>query len=94
MSRHADWLRRADAEILHHLEREQPTYVPLVASRLGLDLDYAEQRCSKLAAEDLIEPVSHEVIYRITDRGQRQLSAYADAEGVPRPRHATAEPTP
>lgn len=93
MSRHADWLRRADAAILQYFAREQPSYVPLAASRLGLDLDYAERRCEKLAAADLIEPVSHEVVYRITERGERHLSAYTEAEGEPRPGHATPEPT-
>ena len=92
MSRHADWLRRADAAILLYLFREQPTYVPIVAQRLGIHLDYAEDRVERLVDAGFVEPVSAEVVYRITDRGERHLAAYRDAEGDPQPGHAPVEP--
>jgi predicted transcriptional regulator len=93
MSRHADWLRRADAAILQYFD-EKPDYVPLAASRLGLELDYAQRRCEKLAAEGVVEPVSHEVVYRTTELGEQVLATYTETEGEPQPGHATVEPAP
>jgi len=94
MSRHADWLRRADAAILQYFAHEKPDYVPLAASRLGLELEYAQRRCEKLADEGLIEPVSHEVVYRTTELGEQVLATYTESEGEPQPGHASVEPAP
>ncbi|QLH77507.1 hypothetical protein HZS55_09455 [Halosimplex rubrum] len=85
MSQHPDRFRRADAAILHHLAEERPTYVALVANRLGMPTDYAQRRIDRLVEDDLVEPVSEEVVYRITRRGEQRLAAYTDREGTPEP---------
>lgn len=85
MPQHPDWFRSADAAILSHLSEERPTYAPLVANRLGLPTDYARERIERLAEADFVEPVSAEVVYRITDRGERHLAAYTEREGAPEP---------
>jgi predicted transcriptional regulator len=85
MSQHPDWFRGADAAILSHLSEERPTYVPIIANRLGMPTEYTERRVDKLAEGGLVEPVSAEVVYRITDRGERFLDAYTEREGAPEP---------
>lgn len=88
MARDADWLRPVDAAILEYLAEEGADYVPLVASSLGLYLDYAERRCDRLEAEDCIEPVSREVVYRVTERGERLLGAFRESSGETHPARA------
>ncbi|WP_049931056.1 phenylalanine--tRNA ligase subunit alpha [Halosimplex carlsbadense] len=83
MSQHPDWFRRADAAILQHLVEERPTYLALVANRLGMPADYAQRRMDRLVADGLVEPVTEEVVYRITERGERRLAAYTEREGSP-----------
>ncbi|WP_436931076.1 hypothetical protein [Halosimplex halobium] len=85
MSQHPDWFRSADAAILDHLSEERPTYVPLLANRLGMPTDYARQRVDRLVERDLVEPVTAETVYRITERGERRLAAYTEREGAPEP---------
>ena len=85
MPQHPDWFRGADAAILSYLSEERPTYVPLIANRLGMPTEYAQRRVDRLVESELVEPVSAEVVYRITERGERQLSAYTEREGVPEP---------
>ncbi|PSQ30978.1 hypothetical protein BRD06_01550 [Halobacteriales archaeon QS_9_67_15] len=83
MSQHPDWFRGADAAILSHLSDERPTYVPIIANRLGMPTEYTERRVERLVEDDLIEPVSAEVVYRITERGERFLQDYTEREGAP-----------
>jgi len=83
MSQHPDWFRRADAAILQHLAEERPTYLALVANRLGMPTDYAQRRMDRLVDDGLVEPVTEEVVYRITERGRRRLAAYTEREGGP-----------
>ncbi|WP_459192557.1 hypothetical protein [Halosimplex sp. J119] len=85
MPQHPDWFRDADAAILSYLAEERPTYVALVANRLGMPTDYVERRTEQLVENGLAEPVSPEVVYRITERGERQLDAYTEHEGTPEP---------
>lgn len=66
-------LRDVDEAILEHLRREQPDYIPFVANRLGMHLDYVDGRCQLLAERGLIERVTGEPVYRLTDRGERYL---------------------
>jgi predicted transcriptional regulator len=91
MSGHDNPMRSADAAILDLLARERPTYVPLLANRLGMNLDYAERRCETLADRGLIEPVSREVVYRITEAGRDRLDAYDETEQSPKPRYAVGD---
>ncbi|PSP67774.1 hypothetical protein BRC79_06320 [Halobacteriales archaeon QH_8_67_27] len=83
MSQHPDWFRGADAAILSHLSDERPTYVPIIANRLGMPTEYTERRVERLVEDDLIEPISAEVVYRITERGERFLQDYTEREGAP-----------
>lgn len=96
MTHHEDWLRPADAAILSYLSEERADYVPLIAGHRGLNLDYAERRVETLAADGLVEPVSREVVYRITDRGERALEIYRTTEADYRTTRAdtgSVEPT-
>lgn len=66
-----DQLHPADERILEYFAEEPPDYVPLAANRLGMHLGYVERRVETLVENGLLEPVSQERIYTITDRGQR-----------------------
>lgn len=63
----------ADERILAYYRDNPPEYVPLVANRLGIHLRYAEQRVEVLVEQGLLEPVSHEVVYSITEAGEQAL---------------------
>jgi DNA-binding Lrp family transcriptional regulator len=66
-------LRPVDRRILQQLDEHGPEYVPLVATRLGLPLGYAERRFERLAEAGLLEPVTNEVVYHPTDEGRQYL---------------------
>lgn len=68
-----------DVSILEHLHEAEPDYAPLVASRLGVLPDFLDGRCEQLVQTGLVEPVSGEVVYRVTRRGERVLEAHRDA---------------
>lgn len=68
-----DSLRTADEQLLGYLAENPPDYVPLIANRLGMHLGYAERRVEALVEAGLVEAVSNESIYTITERGQRAL---------------------
>lgn len=70
----AEWLRPVDEQILEYLREHPPEYVPLVANRLGVHLGYAERRFAVLVDHGLVQPVTNEVIYGLTERGERVLS--------------------
>ncbi|MHB9285793.1 hypothetical protein ACKVMT_01980 [Halobacteriales archaeon Cl-PHB] len=76
------WIRPVDEQLLATLQQSQPDYVPLVASRLGLTVGYAEQRFERLVEADLVEPVTPEVVYRVTEQGERFLEDGAEAAGI------------
>lgn len=76
-------LRDADEAILEHLRREQPDYIPFVANRLGMHLDYVDGRCELLVEYGLIEPATDEPVYRLTDRGERYLSDGLSPDDLP-----------
>lgn len=73
MPDHEDSRHPADVTILAYLSDEKPDYVPLIASHRGLHPGYAQRRIDRLAAEGLVEAVSREVVYRITERGESVL---------------------
>ena len=77
-----DWFRTVDERILWYFESNPPDYVPLMANRLNVHLEYAERRVELLAEHGLLEPVTNERIYTTTDDGRRLLEA-ADATAVP-----------
>lgn len=74
-----DWIRTADERMLRYLDENPPDYVPLMASRLNVHLEYAERRVALLVEHGLVRPVTNERIYTITDRGRRALAASEEA---------------
>ena len=72
-------LHAADRAILDELLRAQPDYIPLVANRLGMHLSYVETRCDRLVEFGLIETVTNEVVYAITERGEAYLAGELNA---------------
>ncbi|MEF8840794.1 MAG: hypothetical protein V5A62_04105 [Haloarculaceae archaeon] len=74
-----DWLRTADERILRYFEANPPDYVPLMANRLNVHLEYAEGRVALLVERGLLRPVTNERIYTVTDRGRRVLEAGEEA---------------
>lgn len=66
-------LRPADRRILEHLQDNPPTYMALVANRLGMPTGYVSRRQALLVERGLIEPVTNEAIYRVTEAGERYL---------------------
>lgn len=73
-----DSLRPADRRILEHLRDNPPEYIPLIANRLGMHLGYVEERCGLLIDEQLMEPVTNEKIYRLSERGEQYLAGEVD----------------
>jgi hypothetical protein len=71
------WSRPADPTILEFLAERDPEYPAIIANRIGMHAPYVETRCEELADRGLVEPVSGEVVYRLTDRGERALDAGA-----------------
>lgn len=70
-------LRPADRLILEHLRDNPPTYMALVANRLGMPTGYVTRRKALLVERGLIEPVTNEAIYRVTEAGEGYLDRTA-----------------
>ncbi len=73
MASRREWAHPADERILRHLRDNPPDYVPLIANRLGMHLGYVERRVETLVEHGLIEPISGEIIYGVTELGERYL---------------------
>jgi hypothetical protein len=71
------WSRPADVAILTFLAGHSAEYPAIVANRIGMHAPHVEARFEVLAERDLVEPVTGEVVYRITERGQRALDGGA-----------------
>ena len=65
-----DTLSTADRRILQHLSTSGADYPALIASNTGLHIPLVERRCETLEAAGLVEPVSGEVLYRVTEYGR------------------------
>jgi DNA-binding MarR family transcriptional regulator len=74
MAASSEWMHPADDRILRYLEEHPPDYVPLIANRLGMHLGYVERRVDALVDHGLVEPISGESIYAVTDRGERYVA--------------------
>lgn len=72
----------ADREILRYLRDERADYLPILANRLGMHLGYVERRCALLVDCGLVEPISDEVVYRVTDLGVRYLEGDVGEEAI------------
>lgn len=77
MTTTADWTHPADETILRYFAEHPPEYVPLVANRLGMHLGYVEGRVERLVREGFLVAITGEVVYAITDEGERYLRAAA-----------------
>lgn len=74
-----EWAHPADERILGYLQENPPDYVPLIANRLGMHLGYVERRVDTLVEKGLLEPVTGEEIYAVTERGEQYLGEEAVA---------------
>jgi predicted transcriptional regulator len=72
--RREPWMHPADEAILRFLAVERAEYPALIANRIGCHAGHVEDRCAELARRGLLEPVSGEVVYRITDAGREKLA--------------------
>lgn len=63
-------LSAADHRIVRYLADTNVEYPALIASHTGLHVPLVERRCRLLVGAGLLEPVSGEVLYRLTDRGR------------------------
>lgn len=68
-------LRTADRAILEFLDDNGAEYAAIIANRTGVHTSYAESRIEVLAGRGLIEPVTGEVVYRLTAAGEDALGA-------------------
>lgn len=66
-------LRTADRAILEFLAENGAEYAAIVANRTGVHTSYAESRIDVLADRGLVEPVTGEVVYRLTADGADAL---------------------
>ena len=64
-------LSTADRRILRHLTASGADYPALIASNTGLHIPLVERRCEMLEAAGLIQPVTGEVVYRLTEYGRQ-----------------------
>lgn len=72
------WVRPADRLILEFLDDRRADYPALIAGRIGVHTPYVERRCAVLEERGLLEAVSEEVVYRITDRGVAYLDSHPE----------------
>jgi len=66
-------LTRTDERVLAYLDDAGTDYPAFVASNTGLYADHVESRLDALEAGGLVERVTGEAVYRITDRGRDAL---------------------
>ncbi|WP_280587334.1 DUF2250 domain-containing protein [Halorubrum sp. Boch-26] len=66
-------LTRSDERVLAYLDDVGTDYPAFVASNTGLYLDHVESRLDALDAAGLVERVTGEAVYRITDAGRDAL---------------------
>lgn len=74
MAASPEWTHPADERIVRYLCDHPPDYVPLIANRLGMHLGYVERRVETLVEHGLVEPISGESIYAVTDQGEQYLA--------------------
>lgn len=77
----ASWIRPADRQILDFLQGRRADYPAIIASRVGIHTPYVERRCLVLADNGYLEPVSEEVVYRITEQGEEFIDAQPERPG-------------
>jgi len=78
MSHTESRLRPTDAAILEHLSDHGLDYPEVIAVEGPVGPDRTARHADTLASRGLVEQVSPEVVYRVTDRGERRLATYRD----------------
>lgn len=66
-------LSTADWRILQYLSSAGADYPALIASNTGLHIPLVERRCDALEAAGLVELVSDEILYRLTEYGRSMV---------------------
>ncbi|PAU82816.1 hypothetical protein CK500_11825 [Halorubrum salipaludis] len=66
-------LTRTDERVLAYLDDVGTDYPAFVASNTGLYVDHVESRLEALAAAGLVERVTDEEVFRVTDAGRDAL---------------------
>jgi hypothetical protein len=66
-------LTRSDERLLSYLADVGADYQAFIAGNTGLYDDHVESRLTALADADLVERVSGEAVYRVTDAGRAAL---------------------
>jgi len=66
-------LTRTDERVLAYLDDAGTDYPAFVASNTGLYLDHVESRLDALDAAGLVERVTDEEVFRLTDAGRDAL---------------------
>lgn len=78
MSHQENRTRPTDAVILEHLSDRGIDYPEVIAAGRAFGADVATRRAEDLASRGLVERVSHEVVYRITERGEARLDVVTE----------------
>lgn len=68
-------LTRSDERVLSYLDDVGTDYPAFVAGNTGLYADHVDERLEKLESAGLVERVTGESVYRITDAGRDALRA-------------------
>lgn len=71
-------LRVVDAAILEFLADGRVEYAAIIANRVGAHTPYVERRCRALADRGLVEPVTGEVVFRVTAEGREVAGEHSD----------------
>jgi DNA-binding MarR family transcriptional regulator len=66
-------LTRSDERLLSYLDDAGADYQAFIAGNTGLYADHVESRLTALEGAGLVERVSGEAVYRITDAGREAL---------------------
>ncbi|WP_225333936.1 hypothetical protein [Halomicrobium urmianum] len=70
-------------DVLAALARSGPEYGPVLAHELGVPNETVRRRCRALAAVGAVERVTEEPLYRLTERGKRDVGAAPGGERRP-----------
>ncbi len=66
-------ITRSDKRVLAYLDEVGTDYPAFIAGNTGLYADHVDERLEKLASAGLVERVTGESVYRITDAGRDAL---------------------
>ncbi|SDQ62356.1 helix-turn-helix domain-containing protein [Natronobacterium texcoconense] len=81
MRKRAEWMTRADDEILEFLDSEGGGTPKMIADGIGKTNNYVGERCRKLTELGLLERPSRG-FYRLTIEGEQYLAGELDASDL------------